>query len=179
MATRGYKRLHGLTLEQHNAIDRLALGQTDLTVAGETGVNRVTITRWRLYDPLFQAALNRRRAELWRGSVDGARGLLPTALDTLFDQLTASDHRGRLALDLLRLAGVFTTSGGLAQALVGPQDPDAVLDAEAHRRRLPLFGAAPSTEDPQTTPDPNTPITPDERDAVLAAWEAELSPDLS
>ena len=165
MATRDYKRLHGLTVEQLNAIDRLVLGQTDQTVATEVGVHRVTITRWRLYDPLFQAELNRRRAELWRGSVDGARGLLPTALDTLFDQLTAGEQRGRLALDLLRLAGVFSASGGLASALVGPQDPTTILDAEALRRR-------PPTDDSSPPP----PITDEERDTVLSDWTAELSP---
>src|SRR5687767_4139563 len=165
MTTKDYKRLHGLTLEQHNAIDYLVLGQTDQAVAAEVGVHRVTITKWRLYDPLFQAELNRRRAELWRGSVDGTRGLLPTALDTLFDQLTAGEQRGRLALDLLRLAGVFTASGGLAAALVGPQDPTTILDDEALRRRPPADA---------TSPPP--PITEEERDTVLSEWSAALSP---
>jgi hypothetical protein len=36
--------------------------------------------RWRLYDPLFQAALNGRQAEVWAAGIDRLRSLVPKAL---------------------------------------------------------------------------------------------------
>jgi hypothetical protein len=104
--TTGYKREHGLTLKQCNAIDLLVQGETDAATAEAVGVNRVTVTKWRNYDPLFQAELNRRRKEVWGGSVDRLRSLLPRALDALEDELVHGKHRWRTALELLRLAGL-------------------------------------------------------------------------
>jgi hypothetical protein len=162
MAPRTYKRHWGLTVEQQNAIDLLVEGHPDRVVAEEVGVQRATVTCWRLYDPAFQAALNRRRDELWRDSVDGVRSLLPSALETLVDQLAVGEQRGRLALDFLRSAGVFgrPTAGGLGAHLVGPTDPDEILDAEVHRR---MRSAAGPSADPN-----DLPISDADREAVLA-----------
>ena len=65
--TQSYARLHrrGLTLAQQSAVDLLASGKTDTEAAGLLKLARPTVTKWRLYDPLFQAALNERRAEIW------------------------------------------------------------------------------------------------------------------
>ena len=52
-------------LPQLNAIDLLPPGKTDTEAAELLGLHRTTVTKWRLYDPVFQAALNRRRAEAW------------------------------------------------------------------------------------------------------------------
>ena len=59
-----YARQHsrGLTLPQLNAVDLLAAGRTDTQAAAALGLHRTTLTKWRLYDVAFQAALNRRRA---------------------------------------------------------------------------------------------------------------------
>ena len=53
---------HGPTLAQLNAIDLLASGKTDTEAAELLHLSRTAITKWRLYDPVFQAALNQRRA---------------------------------------------------------------------------------------------------------------------
>jgi hypothetical protein len=68
MATKGYKRLHGVTVKQQNAIDRLVAGDTDEQAAQAAGVHRVTVSKWRLHDPAFQAALNAPRS--YRGISD-------------------------------------------------------------------------------------------------------------
>jgi len=49
---------------QQQAIDLLALGRTDAEVAEQVGVTRITVAEWRLYDPVFVAALNRKREEV-------------------------------------------------------------------------------------------------------------------
>lgn len=56
---------HVLTLAQHNAVDLLASGKTDTETAELLNLHRTTVTKWRLYSPDFQAALNIRRAETW------------------------------------------------------------------------------------------------------------------
>ena len=48
---------HGLTLAQQNAVDLLAAGKNDTETADALKLNRVTVTRWRLYSPEFRAAL--------------------------------------------------------------------------------------------------------------------------
>ena len=71
-----YQRQHkrGLTMPQLNAIDLLAAGKTDKETAELLNLSRTCITKWRLYDPVFQAALNLRRAEIWaRGRIGCAR----------------------------------------------------------------------------------------------------------
>ena len=40
-ATNSYKRLHGLTIEQENAINLLTAGKTDQKTADAVGVHRV------------------------------------------------------------------------------------------------------------------------------------------
>src|SRR5262249_8998674 len=50
---------------------------------------RPTVTKWRLYDPVFQGALNQRGAEVWGSGCDRIRSLLLKALDTLGEIITA------------------------------------------------------------------------------------------
>jgi hypothetical protein len=47
------------TLPQLNAVDLLAAGKTDTETAELLSLDRTTVTKWRLYDPVFQAALTR------------------------------------------------------------------------------------------------------------------------
>lgn len=131
-STPSFKRANGLTIEQQNAVDLLVSGSTDAAVAERVGVYRTTVTRWRLHDPYFRAALNQRREEVWREAGDSARALLPTALTALQEQLADGDLRGRLALDVLRAAGVFgrPSPDSLATALIGPTTPDAFIQQD-------------------------------------------------
>lgn len=139
--TFGYTREHGLTSKQENALDLVMCGETDASVAEAVGVHRVTVTKWRIYDPHFQAELNRRRKELWGASVDRLRSLLPTALDALEQELVQGKQRGRVAVEILRLVGL-DRSGPKASSLetycVGSTEPDAIIDARARQRRDPL-----------------------------------------
>ena len=102
-----YARLHahGLTLMQQNAVDLLATGKNDTATAESLQLNRVTVTRWRLYSPEFRAALADQRAAIWGASADRLRALMPKALDTLADALEQADDKVSVALALLKLAG--------------------------------------------------------------------------
>jgi len=104
MAQKKYKRQQGLTIEQLNAIDILITGQTDQAVADAVGVSRPTVTSWRLYDPYFQAELNKRRRETWGVAADRLRSLLPKALDVIEREIDGGSYRA--ALELIKLAGL-------------------------------------------------------------------------
>lgn len=158
--TSSYKREHGLTLKQQNALDVLVQGETDAVTAEAIGVNRVTVTKWRNYDPHFQAELNRRRKEVWGSSVDRLRSLLPRALDALEQELEHGKQRGRVAVEILRLAGL-DRSGPKTSSLetygVGFTDADAIVDAVARSRR----------SDPLNELISGEPVTERERESVL------------
>jgi hypothetical protein len=102
-----YARLnaHGLTLAQQSAVDLLAVGKNDTDTAEALDLNRVTVTRWRLYSPEFRAALASQRAAIWGASADRLRALLPKALDTLAEALESADDKVTVALAVLKLAG--------------------------------------------------------------------------
>ncbi len=124
-----YARQHfnGPTLMQQNAIDLLAAGKNDTETAAALGLSRTCVTKWRLYSPPFQAALNRRRAEVWADGAEKLRALVPKALDALAAELDADGpNRLKAALALLRLAQPPT---------VGPTDPDAIVDGIVTERR--------------------------------------------
>jgi hypothetical protein len=46
-------------------MDLLVTGKTDKETAELVNLSRTCVTKWLLYDPVFQAALNRRREEVW------------------------------------------------------------------------------------------------------------------
>src|SRR5262249_14017656 len=95
------------------------------------------ITKWRLYDPVFQAALNQRRAEVWEAGIDRLRSLIPKALDAFADALESMNARNRLkaAAEILRLAQL---PGG---ALVGgPTEADEIVRQIVERRRAQAHG---------------------------------------
>src|SRR3954471_10045894 len=84
---------HGLTLPQQSAVDLLAGGKNDTETADALQLNRVTVTRWRLYSPEFRAALADRRAAVWGASADRLRALLLKALGVLADALESGDDK--------------------------------------------------------------------------------------
>jgi hypothetical protein len=132
-ATQGYTRLHqkGLTVAQQNAIDLLAAGKDDTETARQVGVHRVTVSRWRLYSPTFQAALNGRRAEVWSSGCDLLRSLIPKALTALAEEMDKPDspNRVRAAAEILHLAQLP------AKALkVGPTDPEKIVRQTVEQR---------------------------------------------
>ncbi len=99
-----------LSVEQRNAIDLLVLGQSDADVAERVGVTRQTVCDWRNHHIAFQAALNRRRLEIWAGSADRLRGLVERAIDALAEGLDAQADpklRQAAAVQVLRAVGLW------------------------------------------------------------------------
>lgn len=94
-----------LSAKQLRAVDLVALGSTDREAAEAVGCDPSTVWRWRTGSPDFQAALNARRKEVWKTSIDRLRSLLPHALDTVEHALIV-DKDARAAFALLRLAGL-------------------------------------------------------------------------
>ena len=163
--SRTYQRRLGLTEDQHRAIELLAAGNNDTRTAQRLNLNRVTVTRWRLYDPTFRIALDRRRTAVWGTAPDATRSLLPKAIAILQQQIGRSPIRGRLALDVLRQAGIFGRGShyALAPDACRPTTVEAIVDAEIHRRRAAQVEAAAHAQDPVYAP-----ITAAERNAVTA-----------
>lgn len=169
-ATGRYKRRHGPTLEQLNAIDRLVHGATDQETADAVGVHRVTVTRWRNYDVVFQAELNRRRREVWQVSTDKLRALLPCAVEALEVELLQGPARARTALEVVRMSGILDPGRErtpIDGSLVGPSDPTLIVDEIARARR-------PS---PMRTFLEDEAVSEEERCAALAELETRLADD--
>ena len=124
-----------LSIEQLNAIDLLVTGKCDREVAEAVGVSRQTVTGWRLYNPYFQAELNRRRKEVWGAAVDRFRSLLLEAVAAVEKAIKQGD--AKTALEVLRMAGMDMTKDGstLGTYLVGEDDPDRILEKEAEKRQ--------------------------------------------
>ncbi len=94
------------------------------------------------------------------------RALLPRAVAVLAEELDGGTDRAGVALSILRLGGVDRTKAPqkLDTFLVGPTDPEAVIDAEVRRRRpdnAVYF---------RDIADGHGAITDAERRAVLADW---------
>jgi hypothetical protein len=132
-----YQRQHsrGLTLPQLNAVDLLVTGKTDKETAELLNLHRTTVTKWRLYDPVFQAALNVRRAEVWSAGVSRLQALIPKALDVLSGEMEKPDGPNRLkaAVELLRLVP-------LSLPAAGPADPEEIIRQVVVGRRAQARG---------------------------------------
>ena len=130
-------------MQQLNAIDLLVAGSRDREVSEAVGVNRVTVSRWRNHDPLFQAELNRSRREIWSSSTDRLRALLPHALDRLESELGGGPNGWKVALALLGITGLDFSSPKTKQSLgtlgIGSTDPEGIIKAHAHARRPDRF----------------------------------------
>jgi hypothetical protein len=129
--TRARSHDDGLTLDQQSAVDLLAGGKTDTETAAALNLNRVSVTRWRLYSPEFRAALAVRRAEIWGAAADRLRALIPKALDVLADALadTTNGDRVTVALAVLKLASPP------AIPPAEPTDPDEYVRAIVKQER--------------------------------------------
>ena len=120
-----------LSTQEQAAIELLAAGKTDKQTAESLSLPAERVTKWRLYDPVFQAALNACRAEVWQASINRLRSMIPQALDTLAEELNRADNpdRCKLALDILRLAKLPDI------APQGPADPDTIVRQAVDRER--------------------------------------------
>ena len=110
-----------LTPQQETAVDLLASGKTVTDTAAAVEVTRQTVSEWRNQHPGFQAALNRRRQELWVGMTDTLRGLLPKAMEVLKSELEGETPLPA-AVHVLKACGLY---GGLA-APSGSTEPEEI-----------------------------------------------------
>lgn len=115
-----------LTPQQETALDLILAGQSDREVAAAVKRRRQTICEWR-HDPVFEAALNTRRSEIWGHSIDRLRGLLPKALDVLEEALDKGDVR--TAWRVVELASMREVKG-LGPSTIGPTTPQGVASAQ-------------------------------------------------
>src|SRR5262249_27461338 len=95
-------------------------------------MHRTTISKWRCYDPVFQAALNARRAEVWSCGIDKLRVLIVKALDILHDVLENGELAAKLkaALEVLRLVPLSKESFA-----VGPRGAGGFVNQTVKARR--------------------------------------------
>jgi hypothetical protein len=120
-----------LSAQQQAAIELVTAGKTDKQAAESLNLPVERVAKWRLYDPVFQAALNACRAEVWQASIDRLRSMIPQALDTLAEELSRADNpdRCKLALDILRLARLPDLSPQ------GTADPETIVRKAVNRER--------------------------------------------
>jgi hypothetical protein len=122
-----------LTVTQENAIELLLAGNTDTAAAKALGVHRTTVSRWRGDHPGFKAELDRRRAEVFGGAIEKLRGLLPTAVDVLAEELRSGNALAA-ATAICRLTGIDK----LPLPQMSPPDAQTAMVAmiKAEMRRL-------------------------------------------
>jgi hypothetical protein len=120
-----------LSAQEQAAAELLAAGKTDKQTAESLSLPAERVTKWRLYDPIFQAALNACRAEVWQASIDRLRSMIPQALNTLAEELNRADNpdRCKLALDIVRLAKLPDITPQ------GPADPETIVRQAVNRER--------------------------------------------
>jgi transcriptional regulator with XRE-family HTH domain len=114
-----------LSIEQKNAIDRLITGATDAEVAAAVGVDRSTVWQWRHGHPLFQAELERARAEVYRVPQEKLRSCLMKAVSNL----AAAVEKGELraSIELLKAVGMY---GDGTMNAIREQDPEQLLQQQ-------------------------------------------------
>jgi hypothetical protein len=127
------KNFPPLSEQQFNAVEILVLGHTDTYVAAKLKAHRTTITRWRLYNPYFRAALSRRRQEIWGASADRFRKIITSAISVLQNQMKSEDPKTshRAARTILSLAA----SRNLTPP-DDPQDPATIIHQIAREKKI-------------------------------------------
>ena len=108
------------------AIELLAQGQSDQTVAELVGVSSQIICDWRNHDPLFIAELNRQRSRLWSEAQERLRSLANGAIDVLEDQLASDDPKVALSAARYVMQGAKLL-GDTDLSVGGPTSPVGVI----------------------------------------------------
>lgn len=117
-----------LSPSQETALESLLAGRTLCEAANEAGVNRSTLHRWRK-EPVFMAALNRRRAESREAAEATLERLRTKALEVTEQALDAGDRT--VALAVLRGLGMLDGK----KPSVGSDDPQRIAkDQESTAR---------------------------------------------
>ena len=116
-----------LTAEQSAAVDLLASGKTLSETAVALDVSRQTVHEWCRSHPGVQAELNTRRQELWTGTTDRLRALLPKALEVLAEELKG-ENRLHAAVHVLKACRLYG-----AELPIGSTDAEEIAVAEKAR----------------------------------------------
>ncbi len=161
-------RHENVSVTQLSAVECLVAGKNDRETAEAVGVARQTVTGWRRHNPFFQAALNARRREVWGSASDRLRQLLPRALDVLEEELTANPDP-KLALAVVKLAGLGRPERPDLDAAFGPDDPEALIERLVRARRVDPIAALLAADRG------DGPVTAEERRALLAELEAKAA----
>ncbi len=140
------EQVPSLSIDQHNAIDMLILGSNDRETAEAVGVQRSTVTKWRLYNPEFKTELNRRRHEVWGSNLDKMRSLLGHSLAAVMDTLTDPTRadRWKVAMEVIKSVG-FTSEQGVQFEPKGAVEGDMlmfeeIMDKKAFARKISRAG---------------------------------------
>lgn len=136
------EQIPSLSIVQHNAIDMLIMGSNDRETAETVGIQRSTVTKWRLYNTEFKIELNRRRHEIWGSSLDKMRSLLALSLTALLETLTdhSKEDRWKVAMEVIKSVG-FTSEQGVQFEPKGAVEGDMlmfeeIMDKKAFARRI-------------------------------------------
>ena len=97
------------------------------------------MTRWRNADAVFIAEMNKRRLEIWEGSIAALRSLIPKAVAALDESLTSGSSATKLKAARLILSTAGIEPGQIRPA-GSPTTPDAVEAEWAEKRRLDEVG---------------------------------------
>lgn len=116
-----------LTTEQSAAVDLLSTGKTVSETAEALEVPVQTISEWCKSYPGVQAELNARRQELWTGTTDRLRSLLPKALEVLAEELKG-ENRLHAAVHVLKACRLYG-----AELSTGSTDAEEIEVAERER----------------------------------------------
>jgi hypothetical protein len=116
-----------LSPEQAAAVGLLATGKTVSETAEALEVPVQTVGEWYRSHPGVQAALNGRRHEIWRGTADRLRALLPKALEVLELELQGED-RLQAAVHVLKACRLYG-----AELPLGPTDVGEIVIVEKER----------------------------------------------
>jgi predicted transcriptional regulator len=120
-----------LTPQQAAAVDLLAVGRTITEVAEAVGVTRQTVSEWFNQAPVFEAAVNRRRQELWDSMSNRLQALLPNALDVLEQAVKGGSVRA--AVEVLKAAGLHSLQR--PKGPTNPQDAESAAKEKEHVRQ--------------------------------------------
>lgn len=116
-----------LSPEQSAAVDLLASGKTVSETAVALEVPVQTVSEWYRSHPGVEAELNARREDLWAGTADRLRALLPKALEVLAEELKG-ENRLHAAVHVLKACRLYG-----AELPVGSTDVEEIVLTEKAR----------------------------------------------
>lgn len=124
------RNVAGLTEVQERALELLLAGKTVTATAEAVGVDRRTVSRWRLEDAAFMAELNKRRLELRDAARAKLMAMVGTAIDAI--HLSIAEGNAKTALALLEGLRIIGTDAERDST----ETSRAAIQAELDRKEL-------------------------------------------